>query len=94
MEPEKPSNERLVALEVKMEMLLELLKEIRDDLKDQPSREEFDNHVTNNREQLKEVDLRISKLEQAHLALALKVGSVAGLLGFISALIVNVILKK
>lgn len=36
-----PINERLASVETKLEFIQDLLKEIRDDLKDQPTREEY-----------------------------------------------------
>lgn len=38
---EMPLNERLASVETKLEFIQDLLKEIRDDLKDQPSKEDY-----------------------------------------------------
>lgn len=69
MSDEKTTNERLASLEAKLEFLKELLKEIRDDVKEQPSREEFT-----------KLEDRVKTLEDAYTSIMIKVGIAGGLL--------------
>lgn len=55
-------NERLAKLEAKMEIIFELLQEIRDDLKDNPSRSEYE-ELRKNQEQLRK---DVNELQKAH----------------------------
>lgn len=77
---DKTANERLASLEAKMEILRELLKEIRDDLKNQPTREE-----------LTEVEERLSKLENSQVSLAIKVGVASGIIGALAGYLVKLL---
>lgn len=76
MENEKTTNERLASLEAKLEFLKELLKEIRDDVKEQPSREEYN-----------KLEERVSNLESAHTKLREKYSSLMVKVGITSGLV-------
>ena len=55
-------NERLAKLEAKMEIIFELLQEIRDDIKNNPSKAEYDELKRNQEELRKDVNA----LQKAH----------------------------
>lgn len=78
--PDQNTNERLASLEAKLEFVKELLKEIRDDVKNQPSREEY--------EEMKE---RVSKLEDAYKGLIWKIASASGAISVLISVAVKLL---
>ena len=66
---DKPVNERLASVEAKLEFIQDLLKEIRDDLKDQPSKEDY-----------LDLKTRVLELEKTTTAIKVKVFAVASLI--------------
>jgi flagellar motility protein MotE (MotC chaperone) len=70
--------ERLASLEAKLQFVKELLQEIRDDIKNQPNREEVD-----------KLEERISVMESKYQALAIKVGIASALLGMLGGSIIK-----
>jgi len=72
--------QRLASLEAKMELIRELLKEIRDDIKNQPTREE-----------LNEVEDRVDRLEKSQISLVIKVGVTSGILGALAGYLVKLL---
>jgi vacuolar-type H+-ATPase subunit E/Vma4 len=68
----KQNNERVAALEAKVDILLELLKEIKEDIKNSPTREEY-----------KALDKKVEKLKDSITKLLITTGIVSGVLGFL-----------
>lgn len=80
--------ERLTSLETKLTFIHTILQEIRDDLKEQPTKEDYD-YLNKEVLQLKvEVDSVKQKVTN-HL---IKIGIVSGILGIIGGLLIKVIL--
>lgn len=77
-----PPNERLASLEAKMEILLELLKEIRDDLKNNPSKEEF-----------VALEERVKSLEISSTQISSKVATIATVASILSSVLVGAVVK-
>jgi uncharacterized coiled-coil protein SlyX len=77
-EEEVKIRERLTSLETKLTFIQSLLQEIRDELKDQPTKEEF-----------QALELRVSFLEKTQTSLAIKVGVGSGLVGVIAGLLIK-----
>lgn len=69
---ETPLNERLASVETKLEFMHDLLREIRDDLKDQPSKEEF-------------MDLkgRVTELEKDTTSVKIKVFAISAIISLL-----------
>jgi uncharacterized coiled-coil protein SlyX len=80
-EEEVKIRERLTSLETKLGFIQNLLQEIRDELKDQPSKEEHDSLAE-----------RVTALEKSQNTLVIKVGIGSGILGFISAYIMKLLM--
>jgi predicted nuclease with TOPRIM domain len=76
------TNERLASVEAKLELLRELLKEIRDDVKNSPTRKEFD-----------ELHEEVEDLKQKTTSAMIKIGILSGALGLFSGFIANYLLK-
>lgn len=72
MPQETPLNERLASVETKLQFMHDLLREIRDDLKDQPSKEEY-------------MDLknRIAELEKDTTSVKIKVFAISALISLL-----------
>jgi hypothetical protein len=79
---EKLLKERLAILEGKVEITLELLKEIRNDLKENPSRLEF-----------QDVRERVIKLENHVLATIIRTGIISGIFGILGGTFFSLITK-
>ena len=77
-----PINERLASLEAKVEILLDLLKEIRDDLKDNPTKED-----------LNKLEDRIKVLEQEDKKHTWKIAAASGTLSVIVTAITAIVVK-
>jgi chromosome segregation ATPase len=73
--------ERLTSLETKLSFIQVLLQEIRDELKDHPTKEDYDS-----------LEERVHALEKSQTTLAIKVGIASGVLGFIGGILVKVFL--
>lgn len=93
-------NERLASLEAKMQMVLDTLKEIKEDLKNQPSREEFDKHMTSHavfeaevRNSFSEMAKEVNRVERKHNEVAIKVGTISSAVGMIVGYIIHLIIK-
>lgn len=71
---EMPLNERLVSVETKLVFIQDILKEIRDDLKDQPSKEEY-------------LDLksRVNELEKSIVGIKIKVYAFSAIISLLSS---------
>lgn len=71
---EVPVNERLASVEARLEFIKDLLKEIRDDLKEQPSKEEF-------------VDLktRVHEMEKSLMNVRIKIYAISGIVSFVAS---------
>lgn len=80
-EEEIKIRERLTSLETTLGFIRTLLQEIRDELKGQPTKEEY--------EALNE---RVTVLEKAQNTVIIKVGVISGVLGFIAAYIMKLIM--
>lgn len=78
MPSETSINERLASLEAKLEFLKELLQEIRSDVKNQPSREEFDN-----------LERRVASLEKTQTSLSIKIGIASGIMTLVLTMLVE-----
>jgi len=81
-EEEIKIRERLTSLETTLGFIRTLLQEIRDELKGQPTKEEY--------EALNE---RVTVLEKAQNTVIIKVGVISGVLGFIAAYIMKLIMR-
>lgn len=81
-EEEIKIRERLTSLETKLSFIHTLLQEIRDELKDQPTKEDYTN-----------LNVRISALEKAQTTLAIKVGIASGLIGLVTGLLINLLMR-
>ena len=77
-----PANERLASLEAKMEILLDLLKEMRDDLKNNPTKEEF--------EALQD---RVKTLEERSNQINSKIATIAAVASILSSVLVGAVVK-
>ena len=64
--------ERLTALEVKLEFIKEAVKEIKDDVKDQPCKEDYE-----------KLEDRLINLEKSYTSLAVKVAGVTAAIAII-----------
>ena len=69
-----PTNERLASVETKLEFIHELLQEIKNDVREQPSRDEHS-----------ELKNRVGEIEKALIGVKIKVFAIAGFIGFISS---------
>lgn len=79
---EKPSNERLASLEAKMEILLDLLKEIRNDLKTNPTREEFT-----------QLRAEVEQLQSEYAVVKSKVATVSGAISIVVSILTAIAVK-
>lgn len=70
--------ERLVSLETKLAFIQTLLEEIKQNLREQPSKEEVN-----------DLDERLSKIEESQTKLTIKVGVVSGFLGMLGGYLVR-----
>lgn len=80
-EEEVKIRERLTSLETKLTFIQSLLQEIRDELKDQPTKEDYD-----------ALAARVSDLERDQTRLAIKTGIASGLLGFLAAYLLKILM--
>ena len=80
-EEEVKIRERLTSLETTLDFIKSLLQEIRDELKGQPTREDYDALMQ-----------RVSALEKAQNTLVIKVGIGSGMLGFLSAYLIKILM--
>ena len=72
--------ERLTALEVKLEFIKDLLKEIKEDIRDQPSKEDYD-----------KLEERVANLEKSYTSLAVKVAGTTSLIAAVIQIAINYI---
>lgn len=77
-EEEVKIRERLTSLETKLGFIQSLLEEIRNELKDQPTKDDFESLAG-----------RVKELEDSQTSMAIKIGIASGFLGFIGGLIVR-----
>lgn len=68
----KQNNERVAALEAKVDILLELLKEIKDDFKNSVTKEEHE-----------ALEAKVEKLKDSITKLLIATGIISGVLGFL-----------
>lgn len=79
----------MAKLEAKMEIFLELLQEIRDDLKDHPSRSEYDN-LKREQEQLRKDVIELQKAHWKQLGIMTTVGFVfTSILSYVMRLMIK-----
>jgi poly-D-alanine transfer protein DltD len=81
-EEEIKIRERLVSLETKLDFLSGLLQEIRDELKDAPTKEDYE-----------KLNSRVTRLEQIQNNYTIKVGIASAILGMIGGLLIKLLLK-
>lgn len=77
-EEEVKIRERLASLETKLRFISDLLQEIRDELKDQPSKEDY-----------RALEGRVSAMEKSQTSMAIKIGIGSGILGVLGGLLIK-----
>jgi hypothetical protein len=83
-------NERLAALEAKLEYLKETLSDIHSDLKVLPSSDDIEYLEETD----KKLDDRVGKLETAYLSLAVKIAATAGIVSLLAQFLIYYFTKK
>lgn len=81
--------ERLTSLETKLVFTLDLLKEIRDELKDSPSKEEYEELKA----QIVALQAKVEDVEKKQNSMALKVGIAASTLGVVGGMMLRWLFK-
>lgn len=74
-------SERLASVEAKLEFLKELLLEVKQDIKGLPTKDEYE-----------KLDRRIRILEESRLKDGIKIGIASGVVGFIAALLIKLLM--
>jgi hypothetical protein len=80
--------ERLTSLETKLTFIHTLLQEIRDELKDQPTKEDYD--YLN--KEVVELKSEVSLIKHKVTSHMIKIGVVSGILGVIGGLLIRILL--
>jgi hypothetical protein len=90
------SSERLAKLETKMEMTYELLKEIRTDLKNTPTRAEFEKrlaeHEADDKEVHGKIEAALERLKKEQTSMAIKIGTILGVFGILGGYVIKLLL--
>lgn len=77
-EEEVKIRERLVSLEIKLKFISDLLQEIRDELKDQPTKDDYQT-----------LSARVTTIEKSQTSMAIKIGIGSGILGILGGLLIK-----